>query len=309
MTFHKFPDIERLGSDENREILLHDEDTLIIEEKVDGGNGCFWMEEDGQIHFGSRNRDLTAENDVKFFTGHQEWLREKLKGKTISPDYIFYIEWMAKHTINYTRVPMVIGLDIRLKRVQNAEGAGFFLSREMKELEFAKVGLQTVPLVWRGTVKELKKINIQDLIPKSQYYDGKAEGIVIKNLSRKHPHGNYQLYAKVVTDEFKENNKAVFGSVRQKESDSLKIVETFATDARIRKAVFHFVNENGLPLDRTLMRFVPHYVIKDIFKEEILFIIETYKFIDLKDIKQMIPKRCLSIIDEMMTEKALNPHG
>ena len=50
MTFKKYPDIERLGHEDNKDILNFGEDTLVIEEKVDGGNGSFWLEEDG-IHF------------------------------------------------------------------------------------------------------------------------------------------------------------------------------------------------------------------------------------------------------------------
>ena len=67
----KYPDIERLGHEDNKDIFLNQEDTLVIEEKVDGGNGSFWQEEDG-IHFGSRNRDLTLENDTKMFEGFQK---------------------------------------------------------------------------------------------------------------------------------------------------------------------------------------------------------------------------------------------
>ena len=74
MTFKKYPDIERLGHDDNREILMFGEDMLFIEEKVDGGNGSFWLEEDG-THFGSRSRDLTLENDTKMFQGFQLQLR------------------------------------------------------------------------------------------------------------------------------------------------------------------------------------------------------------------------------------------
>ena len=37
-------------------------------------------------------------------------------------------------------------------------------------------------------------------------------------------------------------------------------------------------------------------------KEEILEIIDKYKFIDLKEMKQKIPKLCLKVINEMMQE-------
>ena len=309
MVFKKYPDIERLGHDDNREILLYSEDTLVIEEKVDGGNGSFWLEEDKIIHFGSRNRDLTIENDDKAFERQQIQLKEHLnklqeEGILLNQDYYYYIEWMATHTIRYTSVPYVIGLDIRLKRSMLENEYGLFLGRDTREQEFKRLNIENVPCIWRGTVAELKKLNIRELIPKSKYYDGWAEGIVIKNYCRKAREGNHQLYAKLVREEFKEDNKAVFGSVRQTTSDTQKIVEEFCTDARIKKAVLKFVNEDSLPLDLRLMKKVPTYIIKDILKEEFSTIYDKYKFIDFKEMKSKIPKMCLRVINEMMIEKA-----
>jgi hypothetical protein len=311
MGFKKYPDIERLGNEDNKDILLFPEDTLVIEEKVDGGNGSFWFDEDSSIHFGSRNRDLTLENDDKAFARQQIQLKEHLEklnqeGIGLNVDYVYYIEWMAKHTISYTSAPFVIGLDIRIKHANNQEGFGFFIGRDAKEQEFKRLGIECVPCIWRGTVKELKELNIRELIPKSKYYDGFAEGIVIKNYTRKHPHENHQLYAKVVRDEFKEDNKAVFGNLKGQITDTHKIVEEFCTEARIRKAVLKFINEDGLFLDLKLMAKVPSYVTKDILKEEFSTIYDKYKFIDFKELKQKIPKKCISVINQMMIEKLKN---
>ena len=306
MTFKKYPEIERLGHEDNREILLYDDDTIVIEEKVDGGNGSFWLEEDG-IHFGSRNRDLTTDKDVKTFARQQIQLKEHLEsmekeGIKINPDYIYYVEWMAEHTIRYTSAPYVIAFDIRLKRAMNEDDYGLFLGRDTRENEFERLRIENVPCVWRGNVTELKKLNINELIPKSKYYSGWAEGIVIKNYCRKSRNGNHQLYAKVVREEFKEDNKAVFGSVRQSVSDTDKIVEEFCTEARVRKAVLKFVNEDNMPLNLSIMKYVPSYIIKDILKEEFSTIYDKYKFIDFKEMKNKIPKICLKIINQMMIE-------
>jgi len=129
------------------------------------------------------------------------------------------------------------------------------------------------------------------------------EGIIIKNDCRKHPYENHQLRAKWVRDSFREDNKAVFGNVRNKNSDTSKIIERFCTDARIRKAILYFTDE-GEKLELKLMSKVPHYIIEDIMKEEILTIIKKYKFIDLKEMKTKIPRLCLRVINEMMIEKS-----
>ncbi|MHA1685251.1 MAG: RNA ligase family protein [Candidatus Heimdallarchaeaceae archaeon] len=300
----KYPSIERLGHPDNLEILAHDEDTVVVEEKVDGGNGSFWLDDDGTIHVASRNRDLTAEGDTKTFAKQRETLMKILEGKKLNLDYYYYVEWMAPHTIRYTSAPDVIGIDIRLKRNINNTGPGLFLGRDLREQEFNRLGIENVPVVWRGKVRDLKKMKIHDLIPKSKYYDGKAEGIVIKNYCRKARFGNHQLYAKVVTEEFRENNKAIFGGIRQKTTDTAKIVERFITDARIKKIVLKQVHEYNRPLDMSLMSVVPVEVIKDMLKEEISTIFDEYRLIDFKEMKKIVAKKCLVVIRELMEAQA-----
>ena len=78
MSFKKYPKIYALGKEETRDILQFFDDFVIIEEKVDGGNGSFWEEEDG-THFGTRNRDLTSDGDKKTFARLQIALREHLE--------------------------------------------------------------------------------------------------------------------------------------------------------------------------------------------------------------------------------------
>jgi hypothetical protein len=308
MAFKKYIEIERLGHEDTQELLNHSEDTIVIEEKVDGGNGCFWQEDDG-VHFGSRNRDLTLEGDKKAFQMYQELLRKHLtdletQGIKLNPDYYYYIEWMQKHTINYTNIPPYIGFDIRLKRSIEGIGAGLFLGREGREQEFNRLKIENIPLIWKGKVSELKKLSLMELIPKSKYYGGFAEGIVIKNYCRKHLRENHQLYAKLVREEFKEDNKAVFGSVRSKVTDTQKIIKQYVTDARIKKMILKFINEENKPLTKELMKELPRRVIKDMLEEEISTISQDYSFLDFKEIRGVVPKMCYRVLCEVMNERA-----
>ena len=308
--FKKYPDIERLGHEDNRDLFKFLDDTLVIEEKVDGGNGSFWFnDKDKTIHLGSRNRDLTDEQDEKAFAKQQIALKQLLKqnykkGIKLNPDYVYYIEWMALHTIRYTNALDFIGLDIRLKHQANAEGFGMFLGRDLREQEFKRLNIENIPIVWRGKVSEFKKMEVGTLIQKSKYYDGKMEGVVIKNYCRKHPNGNHQLYAKFVTDEFKENNKAVFGSVRQEITDTSKVVDEFVTDARIRKHILKLIKEFNEKLEMKLMQKLPNLVVKDVLKEEFLEIYDNYKFIDFKEMRAKTTKKCLKVLNEEIAKNA-----
>ena len=301
--FKKYPKIYYLGQEETRDILHYEVDSLVIEEKVDGGNGSMWLE-DGVVHFGSRNRDLTAEKDDKTFALYRKSLEKLIEDKSLNEDYIYYFEWMALHTIQYDKTPPVIGVDIRLKRSSGNDGCGLFIGRESRVQEFDRLGIENVPLVWSGTVNELKDKKIEDIIPKSKYYSGSAEGIVIKNYCRKATEGNHQLYAKLVRDEFKECNRAVFGGIRQKESDAKKIAEKFFTPARVRKIVNKHINEKGMELNLKLMEHVPTAVIKDVLAEEFNDIYDDYNFIDFKEMRKIVVKDCLNTIRDMMKFKA-----
>ena len=311
--FKKYPKIYRLGSEDIKEFMDFGEDLITIEEKVDGGNGSFWIDDDKKIHVGSRNRDLVQEEDEKTFAKQRATLKEllekkvlvngELKDRKIDPDYYYYIEWMAKHSISYTNAPDIIGLDIRAKRSMT-EDFGLFISREEKERLFNELGIETTPLVGIMSINELHKKDVLGMIPQSKYYDGKAEGIVLKNYSRKAKHGNYQLFAKVVAEEFKEKNKLVFGSIKNKETDTEKIVTQYCTDARIVKHIEKLRNEENLPLRMELMRHLPRGVSQDILTEEITGIFDAYKWMDFKSFKQLITKKCCRVLKNYMLEEA-----
>lgn len=303
MTFVKYNDIERMNTPENASMFDHPDDEIVIEEKVDGGNGCFWLE-DGQLHVASRNRDLVAEKDDKTFEPQRKWLEEQLLKyyEYINPNYRYYVEWMAKHTIYYGKemVP-VIGLDIL--PIEGAFGkTPCYIGRKAKEDAFYKVGIPCVALKGAFKVKDLNDETYKKLTEKSAYYDGKPEGIVLKNYGRMNVWGR-QMFAKIVLDEFKETNRAVFGGLKKDTSDTVKIAEIYCTHARIRKRILSLVIADGEVLGRELMHILPIAICSDIFKEETADILRHYKDISLPTLKQLVAKKCLAVIDEMMVER------
>lgn len=296
--FIKYCDVERFGSEENTEILDCEMDEIVVEEKVDGGNGCFFKASDGSLHVCSRNRDLTAQADGKAFGLQQKWLHANIDPSKLN-DFYYYFEHMQKHSINYGKdISPVIGLDIRPKT--GAFGRPpMFLGRKSKEAEFERLGVPCVSLKWSGSVKEFKALVMEDFAKTSAYYDGKPEGIVVKNYGRTNAYGR-QLFAKLVNDDFKELNRATFGGLKQTHSDSVKFADYAMTDARIEKFVHKLVNEGGHPLDRKLMQWLPIGVIEDMFKEETKWALKECDLIDLRQLKTLASKKCIKKLDEMI---------
>ena len=303
----KYCDVEYLGSPENDGIWSNSSDEIIIEEKIDGGNGSFMLDPEGQkILMFSRNQPL----DPKMFVEQQKWMYNNIINKfyagelTLNPSFIYYVEWMAKHTIAYDKIktPPVIGLDIRMKHSMNPELTPAFIEYDAKVKEFERIGIPLIRLIGRHLAKDVKKMGLET-IPQSVYYVGVSEGIVLKNYGRQNQWGR-QMFGKIVTKEFKEQNKAVFGAIKKSTDDDTSLIaDEWGTEARIRKKVLVCTHELGISLSRKLMHQVPEMVCGDIFKEGYQEITTKYKACNFKLLRTIISKRCLGVLDKMMLEK------
>ena len=60
MEFHKYQHIMKLGTDEVDGIL---NGTVFLFYKIDGTNSQVFLKDDGTLGFGSRNREITPEDD------------------------------------------------------------------------------------------------------------------------------------------------------------------------------------------------------------------------------------------------------
>jgi len=299
----KYCDIERLGHEENDSIFAYPGDELIIEEKVDGGNGSFFVE-DGLIHMCSRNRDLTTDRDEKTFSKERKFLYNLLGIKELNPDYIYYGEWGMKHTISYESLPGFIGFDIRVKTNMTG-GDGDFLSYDAMKKEYDRLGIETVQLLDKVKVESFLKKKPEDYITKSKYYNGLMEGIVIKNYERKNVWGR-QMFAKIVREEFKEQNHATFGNIKKdNNNEAAQIVDVFITNARIKKTIDKLIIEGGQKLGMELMQVLPVKIIEDVLKEETPTILKEYKVIDTRTLKSLTAKKCVNVIHQIINERAI----
>jgi len=310
--FIKYTDIERLGHEETFGMLDDPEDVIVIEEKIDGGNAQFRLW-DGELLFGTRNNHFKVgieSPQSKQFGTNARWVVDMLgnklgadSGRGLNPDYIYFGEWCKKHTINYNwdEMPAFIGFDILnvLSRV--------FLPYSAMVEEYTRLGIPTVPLLLKAKVSEVDITRLENFITKSAYYDGTMEGIVIKNYFRKNIYGR-QMFAKLVTQNFKEANMAAFGGVggvKKVNDDTVQFMETFYTDARIRKAVHRLVDEGGQAMGRELMQHLPRAVVEDIWKEETWTIIKAFDNINFGLLKKQAPKLCLRVLDQMLMERVI----
>ena len=304
--FKKYSKIYRIGHKEVEGVL---DGRVLMFEKIDGGNFRFYFSENGDIIFGSRSQQLTStdgddSNVAKSFKKVMDYVRDTILENT-NVEYrkdcshlIFYGEACFKHTINYDweRMPLFLGFDIY--DTQEDRYLNYFASKHIFEED---LDLYTVPYlgVYKG-----EEIN-DDLIPVSKYAlesseDKKAEGVVFKNYDK-------QIFAKYVSDDFKEKNSGAFGGNpkynKVDDTNNAEFVFKYCTNSRIEKIIMRYLN-NGEDLDMKLMGKLIKETYEDIIEEEWYEILTSNWKLDFKSIRKLIAPRCRSVLEQMITNNA-----
>lgn len=303
MSFRVYPKIHTIGKEEVKDIFADPEHLIVIQEKLDGANFRFMIDEDGRVRFGSRTQELEPTKEhtyAKNFNRACAYVREKINAVedlNVLRHKIFYGECMVKHTMDYDweSVPPFLLFDI----YHITEDV--FLSHESVEMIATTMQLTTVPHIKTVMAKDITEIN-DDAVPTSKYAPRKAEGIVFKNYST-------GIFAKYVMPEFKEKNMEAFG-MSPKQARSLgeeeRIAAMFCTNARIDKAVFKLLDD-GNTLDMSLMKHLPMNVYLDMWEEHWREIVTDRNLgpIEPQALKKIITGRCKAVLNQHITNQAL----
>lgn len=266
----KYPKIRRIGDRVNDGILESDPSVVFVQEKLDGANFRFTLErnieeeyhtEDRDLVFGSRNVAYKNEKDAdKSFKHAMEYVREnisiphaELNDEAFGP-LTFFGEAMHPHTIDYEweDTPSFLGFDVC------SEYHGQFLDVEETEDVFEDLGLPTAPQHTLDVVVHGDEFES----PTSEYWDGPAEGVVIKNFET-------EQYAKIRDEKFKE----VFEEMRaggpdpDRDPDEIILADRYATEPRILKTIHKF-EDRGIEVGMDTMPDLWREVFEDIIEEE-----------------------------------------
>lgn len=206
---------------------------VLIEEKIDGSQFSFCMDEHGDLRFYSKNARVMPEIAGMFKQAVDHLLELK---HVLVPKWLYRGEYLQKpkhNVLNYNRVPNkhVILFDV-------TTGEETYLSREDKEKEAARLGLEIVPIL------DIKQVtNPEDLLSlldhESILGGQKIEGIVVKNYLRFSRDGK-AMFGKFVREDFKETANKEWKASNPAISDILdRIIATLRNEKRWEKAVFH----------------------------------------------------------------------
>jgi len=176
----QFPSIPRVADAPDR---FFEEGHLWILEKVDGANVRFQLQESGLVRFGDRSRVYGEPDAVPEPYQHTvRHVREHLDRTALRnavddvEDVVFFGEAMHRHTIEYDwdRTPSFLGFD-----VWSAEAGGFRPPDAVNGI-FDRLGLQPVNAFEREVPAAYFDPDAYS-VPDSAWYDGPAEGVVLRN--------------------------------------------------------------------------------------------------------------------------------
>lgn len=286
MPFQVYRKIQRLGHDENLGIL---EGTCVIQEKVDGANTSIWLE-DGELKCGSRTRELS-----EGFNGFVEYAKnhegiKKLLGA--NPRMRLYGEWLVRHTIAYNE------LVYKKFYLFDIERDGKFLAPADVR---AYASIFDIDIVHEFAVLENPVLADLEKFLGQTVLGSKGEGIVIKNVNFVNKFGD-QVYAKMVTQEFKEDNSTVFGG-NNKYSDTYweqYVVNKYMSVARVKKIMNKMQPKVDVKLDMEHTPMIGNASYHDMITEEIWEIQKKVPEINFTALRRLSIKKAIRIFHDIL---------
>ena len=173
----QYPEIPRV---ENAPDDLFERGHLWLQEKVDGAHVRFQLDETGLIRFGDRDRVFPTDGVPEPYRHAVRHVRERLDREALrsalddTESVVFFGEATSRQAIDYDweRTPSFLGFD-----VWSGER---YLPPDAVEKIYDRLGFQPV----NTFQKEVRAADFDPAsyeIPTSNWYDGPAEGVIVRN--------------------------------------------------------------------------------------------------------------------------------
>lgn len=243
MEFKKYQHIERYGNTEVKDIEIGE---CLIFPKLDGTNSQVFLDNNGNLKAGSRNRELTLEKDN---AGFYAWALEQDNIKQYlqkHPTHRLYGEFLIPHSLRTYKDDAWRRFYIFDVCLDKDDGGVEYIPYDTYKPMLEEFNLDYIPPIMKiknGSYEQFVKCLEQNVF---LIQDGKGvgEGCVIKNYGFVNKFGR-TTWAKIVTSEFKERHSKTMGCPEIKNEYIIeeKIIREFCTKAFIEKEYAKIVNE------------------------------------------------------------------
>jgi hypothetical protein len=291
MAFREYKKIHRLGKDETLGILTG---KCYVQEKIDGANTQIWLDpKDGQLHMGSRSQEVTSG-----FNGFVDYVKSNEPIKQLladHPDWHLYGEWLVRHTLHYKETNYK---KFYLFDIHTPEGAMDIEAVHKVAEEYGVPTPQLFGVFENPTQEELQKfVGVTNL-------GEKGEGIVIKNIEFVNQFGDKYQYAKIVAQEFLEDNGLVFGG-NNKHSDTyweMWVVNKYMTIERVQKVMNKIQPTLDKKLDYEHTSRVSNTAYHDLITEEMWEISRKVVNINFKALGNLCQRKAAQIYKDVLNQ-------
>lgn len=233
---NSYPKVWNLG---HAAVMGLTEHPVYVEEKLDGSQFSFGMI-GGELMARSRGKSLVLDAPEQLFAKAVQSVLDR--SHLLIPGWIYRGEYLQKpkhNTLAYDRIP--VG-HISIFDVDT--GGQNYLPPKLKRQEAERIGLECVPLLWSGAVESMDRLD--ELLDNVSVLGGqKIEGVVLKPVEPRFGVDGKCLFAKYVSERFKEIHGAEWKRSNPGKADIIEsIVAEYGTEARREKAVQH-LRERG----------------------------------------------------------------
>ena len=296
MTFKKYQHVERFGTSEVEGVELGE---CYVFPKIDGTNASIWANKDGKICAGSRNRELSLESDN---AGFCEWVQQNedlQKFFKENPCIRLYGEWLVPHSLKTYREEA--WRDFYCFDV--CKGAGVLLPYNEYQPILEEYSINYIPPL--AVLNSPDYDRILTFLERNFFLvqDGKGagEGIVLKNYGFVNRFGN-QIWAKIVTNEFKEKHAKEMGAPNVKAKDMVEVMisEKYVTKALVEKEKSKIELEEDGWSSKYIARLL-HTVFYCVVKEEAWNFVKEHKMptVNFKTLKSCVFQEVKSVCPEI----------
>ena len=266
LEFKSYQHIEKIGREECEGVL---NGTVTIQPKIDGTCSVVWLE-DGEVHAGSRKRELSLEADN---AGFYAMIREdhNIEGYLKAhPNHYLFGEFLVPHTIrSYDEDAWKKFYIFDVFEVTQDGGRYMPYDEYVPALEYFN-------LTYISEIARLENPTVEEVVAciKQTHYlmpEGcTPEGVIAKNYNYKNKWGHV-VWGKIVSEEFFASKK----SLRQKnhkvksEDFEIQVANEYITEPVIRKEYAKVRNEfpdakRGELIGRTLNAVYDSFITEDL---------------------------------------------
>lgn len=270
---------------------------LVVQEKLDGSNASFTIE-DGELVCFSRRKKLSESETLN---GFYNWVHENINIRntyvSALEKHIIFGEWLVKHKVQYKEECYK---EFYVFDIYDKEKEVYLSLDDMNVLAF-HLGLKKVKTLLVAEPEyfhNLKAEYIQNVVGKSDMTvkPNTGEGIVLKYLDGK---SEQEDYYKIISNEFKEFNKQ---KMKKEIKNHDSVADYAITRTRMEKMIFRAIEENRLKEEYLELENFG-LVMKEVGQDFVDDIIEEEKENMIGIIEKQIKKKMPHVLREILEEK------